>query len=169
MEPDILSEFQNFLQIMSISDKKKHLEYWIDQTENSKKGEFLRLIKLADQDGLENYDDNNSVLIGFIYNGLAGIGDAIQVGAINLNLLNFAIDPRYKNNGIMTNSLLMTLNYMRERSYGYCAAFTRYNNTPSRKVLQKAGFIESKEGNSGSLFVKNISWNADEFKAAFKK
>lgn len=166
LDEDIKKEFQNFSSY-SLEKREEHLNYWIKQNIVGQKGHFLQLIKLTTKPDSYFFDNNNSRLVGFIYNSDSQ-SDSVSAGIQNINLLSFAVHSEFRNYGVMTNALKLIFAEMIEREYGYACAFVKSNNLPSQRVLEKAGFVKVRDAIGGKLYGKNLCWTTKEFYHQFQ-
>jgi RimJ/RimL family protein N-acetyltransferase len=96
------------------------------------------------------------------------MSDSFHAGFTNINLINFGIDSKFRNNGLMTYALQLTLDYMTSLEYGYACALVRDSNLSSKRVLEKCGFIKVSDNEIGSLHAKRLIWNEYDFNKSFK-
>ena len=151
-ESDWQREFENF-RGMTLLDTKNHIEYWVINKEVLFP-QFYRMIKLTWEEELVNFNNLNSITIGFISFEEAASFDRIISG--KTHLLNFAISEKYYGCKIMTNALEMTLERMNNLGYNNISAFVKEGNIASEKVLIKCGFRLELSTGIGNTYIKRF-------------
>ena len=150
-DTDIRSEFSN-LNFLSIQNVKHYIQYW-DEINNRNELEFLRLIKYSNLNvgQTSTWHDSNSMLLGFISNN-----DYVSYYTNCKTTLNYAVSSKYRNRGILTHALNMTIERMKSEGYNFAAAYVKHNNIPSIRVLEKCDFQKDKENPFGITYIKQF-------------
>jgi GNAT superfamily N-acetyltransferase len=81
---------------------------------------------------------------------ITGLGWGSITGSLG-HLISLGVLPRYRKLGIGTDLLYARLIWMRELSVSRAYSEISYNNTESRKIAQKAGFLET-----GKIYLYSI-------------
>jgi len=140
-DTEIRNEFA-FLRNFTLEDCKNHIEWWVDETRNKATPNLLFYIRIS-YEPAKIYNEKNSRVIGFICISPASPGDFAYTGYYNL--LNFGIISEFKNRGIMTTSLKMSIERFRELGYNLLPSFVKHDNLASMRVLEKCGFYNLNE------------------------
>jgi RimJ/RimL family protein N-acetyltransferase len=148
---DEFTIFRNF----TLEDCKNHIEWWVDETRNKATPNLLFFIRIT-YESAEIYNENNSRLIGFICISTASPGDFAYTGYFNL--LNFGIISEFKNRGLMTTAMKMSIERFKELGYNLLPAFVKHDNLARMRVLEKCGFNYLNEPGSllsliGKLYI----------------
>ncbi|MCF8449087.1 MAG: GNAT family N-acetyltransferase [Taibaiella sp.] len=160
---EIRKEFLG-LEINSIDAAKSFLAKQTDLVGG--KLSFFRMIKIAYNEDPNFHDDAHTTLIGFISVFEVGTGDLFRNGGINHNLA-FAIAGQYRNQGIMTMALNMTIEALIGYKFNFISALVKSDNTGSEKVLIKCGFDKAHSIDDTSTFVRRLCMPATVYNSTF--
>ncbi len=165
-DKEIRKEFVSLREISTIEQATLYLDGQIRSHFNLDNKNFFKLIRIVFSEDTESYNDTNSILVGFISLHDAGMMDQLLTGGFNQNL-SFAIISQYRNKGIMTTALNMTLDAMYADTYNLVPALVKPENIESAKVLKKCGFDEVSKSPMGSLFVRRLTMDEFQYKKIF--
>lgn len=163
-DPDIRKEYPN-LRFETIDDATQYLEHQIEITKTSKIS-FFKAIRILFNEKESTYTDSNNILIGFIGLHKTGAFDQMLAGGFE-QTLGYAIKSSFRQKGLMTIALNMTLDAMRQDGYNVLAAIVKHSNTASIRVLEKCGFVMVRDANISLMYVKRITMDEREFNRIF--
>jgi len=161
---DIRKEFP-YMRFENIDDAKQYIEHQMQIKETSRTA-FFKAIRIIFGKDTGNYTDKNSILIGFISLHKSGAFETMLAGGFK-ETLSYAIISNFRNKGLMTLALNMTLGAMKVDEYNLVATIVKPHNAPSIRVLEKCGFDLVTENVITSFFVKRITMNEIEYKQIF--
>ncbi len=162
-DKEIRKEFRG-LEINSVDAAKYFLEKQTDLIGGSLT--FFRMIKIAYNEDPIYHDDAHTELIGFITVFEVGAGDLIRNGGINHNLA-FAVAEQYRNQGIMTMALNMTIEALIRYKFNFISALVSGDNISSEKVLIKCRFDKAHSIDGTSTFVRRLCMPAAIYNSTF--
>ena len=165
-DTDIRNEYPN-MRFDNELDARIYIEHQFKIQETSRTS-FFKAIRIIFGNDTGNYTDKNSILIGFISLHTTNDFEISLAGGFK-ETLSYGIKSNYRNKGLMSIALKMTLDAMNEDGYNVVAAIVKNGNTPSSRVLEKSGFDLISENAISSFYVKRITMNEDEYNQVFKK
>lgn len=148
----------------SVNDAKAFLEKQTDLIGGQIT--FFRLIKIGYSPDPAFHGADYTDLIGFVTVHETGMGDFVMSSGLN-HLLSFAIAQKYRNHGIMTAALKMTIQAMKQYEFNFIASIVKSGNVASERLLIKCGFDKVRTTPINSVFTKRLSMSADNYHRYF--
>lgn len=163
-DEEIQREFPQF-RPASVNDAKAFLAQQTDLIGG--KITFFRLIKIGYSTNPAFHGDDYTDLIGFVTVCETGTGDFFFSKGLN-HLLSFAVAKKYRNMGVMTTALKMTVDAMTQYEFNFIGAIVKNGNDASERVLTKCGFDKVQSTPNNTIFTRRLCMSISDYSRHFK-
>ncbi len=128
---------------------------------------FFRLIKIGYSPDPAFHGADYTDLIGFVTVAETGMGDFVLSSGLN-HLLSFAVARKYRNMGVMTTALKMTIDAMIQYEFNFIGAIVKSGNVSSERVLSKCGFDKVQSTAINSTFIRRLCMSLPDYNKHFR-